>query len=190
MAHCGYEGEMFSVLFVGAAQQCHGEDDQQDCLLMNMPATQEGGPATQGQTPYELSDVGRTPPHLDQSWQYEQHGQYHGGQWRYVGEHLVLNVLHQSPCAAATMLTHCPPACPPGQQHQGLVSNIVDCPEVGGPVGMTQSSLEWKQSGDHISQVVSQDEWDHGSTHIDHDRQPQQYQPHQGERGPDNVAID
>ena len=29
------------VLLVGAAQQCHGKDDQQDRLLMDVPAQQE-----------------------------------------------------------------------------------------------------------------------------------------------------
>ena len=37
---------------------------------------------------------------------------------------------------------------------QSFISNIIECPEVRGPVSMTESSLKWKQSTHHLTQLT------------------------------------
>ena len=42
----------------------------------------------------------------------------------------------------------------PRPHRQHLVQGVVDCPEVGGPVGVAQSSLEGEQSRYDVMEVV------------------------------------
>ena len=44
-----------------------------------------------------------------------------------------------------------------GQQGEDLVRRVVERPEVGGPVGVAQSSLEGKQPSQDMAQVVCRD---------------------------------
>ena len=86
MSHSGDEREPPGVLLVGGAQQGHGQDHQQDGLLMDVPAEEEGGPGTEGERPDELVGVVGAGPELDQGGQPGQDGEAGGGEGRDVGE--------------------------------------------------------------------------------------------------------
>ena len=74
------------ILLVGGAQQCHGQDDQQDGLLVHVPAEQEGAPGTERQAPDELGRVGWAGPELDEGGEAGQEGEDGRGEGGDIGE--------------------------------------------------------------------------------------------------------
>ena len=86
MSNCGDDEEVSGILFVDTRQYRHGQSDQQDGLLVDVPAEEEGGPGTEGEGPDELVGVVGAGPELDQGGQPGQDGEAGGGEGRDVGE--------------------------------------------------------------------------------------------------------
>ena len=155
VTHCGEDQEISSVYSVDAGKQRHGQNHNQNGLLVHMPSAEEAAPAAYCETSDELLDIARAGPQPGQGGHPENNGEDHCGQGRDVRKHRVMNILHQAPGHAA-LAAHIRDGetQPSADDDQDLVDNIVDSPEVGSPVRVAEASLEREEPGDHIREII------------------------------------